>query len=147
VEQSRQPEFAFRLDSHSGVPVYRQLIDQVQAAVATKVLKTGDQLPTVRRVAVDLAINPNTVARAYREMELRGILDTQHGTGTFVADSPRERSEEEKQRLLNQLLTEVMARAGSAGFTVDDVRQALALLPRGPGQSKEGKAEADSLRE
>jgi GntR family transcriptional regulator len=128
VEQSLQSEFAFRLDGHSGVPVYRQLIDQVQAAVATKVLKTGDQLPTVRRVAVDLAINPNTVARAYREMELRGILDTQHGTGTFVADNPVERSAEEKQRILNQLLTEVMARAGSAGFTVDDVRQALLLL-------------------
>jgi GntR family transcriptional regulator len=134
VEHSRQAEFAFRLDSQSGVPVYRQLIDQVQAAVATKVLKTGDQLPTVRRVAVDLAINPNTVARAYREMELRGILDTQHGTGTFVADHPVERSAEEKQRLLNQLLTEVMARAGSAGFTVDDVRQALLLLsPEVPG--------------
>ena len=147
MEHLHQPEFAFRLDSHSGVPVYRQLIDQVQAAVATKVLKTGDQLPTVRRVAVDLAINPNTVARAYREMELRGILDTQHGTGTFVADRPVERSPEEKQRLLKQLLTEVMARAGSAGFTVDDVRQALLLLPRGPGQGKEGKAEADSLRE
>jgi GntR family transcriptional regulator len=128
VEHLHQPEFAFRLDSHSGVPVYRQLIDQVQAAVATGALKVADQLPTVRRVAVDLAINPNTVARAYREMELRGILDTQHGTGTFVADRPVERSPEEKQRLLKQLLTEVMARAGSAGFTVDDVRQALLLL-------------------
>jgi GntR family transcriptional regulator len=133
VEHSHQAEFAFRLDSHSGVPVYRQLIDQVQAATATATLKVGDQLPTVRRVAVDLAINPNTVARAYREMELRGILDTQHGTGTFVADHPIERSPEEKQRLLNQLLTEVMARAGSAGFTVDDVRQALLLLsPEAP---------------
>lgn len=133
MEQSRQPEFAFRLDPHSGVPVYRQLIDQVQAAVATGALKIGDQLPTVRRVAVDLAINPNTVARAYREMELRNILDTQHGTGTFVADNPVERSPEEKQRLLNQLLTEVMARAGSAGFTVDEVRQALLLLsPEAP---------------
>lgn len=133
MEQSRQPEFAFRLDLHSGVPVYRQLIDQVQAAVATKTLKTGDQLPTVRRVAVDLAINPNTVARAYREMELRGILDTQHGTGTFVADNPVERSVEEKQRLLNQLLTELMARAASAGLRIEEVRQALLLLsPEAP---------------
>ena len=128
MEQHRHFEFAFRLDPHSGVPVYRQLIDQVQAAVATGLLKVADQMPTVRRVAVDLAINPNTVARAYREMELRGILDTEHGTGTFVADNPVERSAEEKQRLLNQLLTEVMARAGSAGFTVSDVRQALDLL-------------------
>src|SRR6202789_3573262 len=84
-EQVEVEAFAFRLDPHSGVPVYRQLIDQVQAAIATGTLRPGDQLPTVRRVAVDLAINPNTVSRAYREMELRGILDTQQGTGTFVA--------------------------------------------------------------
>src|SRR5260370_40169756 len=80
-------EFTFRLDQHSGVPVYRQLIDQVQAAIATGAVSVGDQLPTVRRVAVDLAINPNTVVRAYREMEGRRILDTQHGTCTFVAES------------------------------------------------------------
>ena len=79
-------EFAFRLDAHSGVPVYRQLIDQVLGAVATGLLLTGDQLPTVRKVAVDLAINPNTVMRAYREMEIRGILDTQQGAGTFIAE-------------------------------------------------------------
>ncbi len=78
--------FAFRLDAHSGVPVYRQLIDQVLGAVATSTLRTGDQLPTVRQVAVDLAINPNTVMRAYREMEIRGILDTQQGAGTFIAE-------------------------------------------------------------
>ena len=130
MEQCRQPDFSFRLDTHSGVPVYRQLIDQVQAAVATKVLKTGDQLPTVRRVAVDLAINPNTVARAYREMELRGILDTEHGTGTFVADNPVERSPEEKQRVLNQLVIEIMARADSVGCTADDVQQAVTQLSR-----------------
>ena len=135
MEQSRQPEFVFRLDAHSGVPVYRQLIDQVQAAVATKLLKTGDQLPTVRRVAVDLEINPNTVARAYREMELRGILDTQHGTGTFVADHPGERSPEERQRVLNQFLTDLMARIASAGLRVSDVQQALDRLSAEPPNS------------
>jgi len=126
--QPAAPEFAFRLDPHSGVPVYRQLIDQVQAAVATGALKTGDQLPTVRRVAVDLAINPNTVARAYREMELRGILDTQQGTGTFVADRQIEASPAERHRQLAQLTTEFVARAGSAGFTVRDLEQALHQL-------------------
>jgi GntR family transcriptional regulator len=127
------PEFAFRLDPHSGVPVYRQLIDQVQAAVATGALKTGDQLPTVRRVAVDLAINPNTVARAYREMELRGILDTQQGTGTFVADRQVEASPAERHRQLAQLTTEFVARAGSAGFTVRDLQRALhQLASEGP---------------
>lgn len=132
MKQRTQPEtiaeFTFRLDPHSGVPVYRQLIDQVQAAVATGALKTGDQLPTVRRVAVDLAINPNTVARAYREMELREILDTQQGTGTFVADRQVEASPAERDRQIMQLVTEFAARAGSAGFTVRDLQQALHQL-------------------
>ena len=78
--------FTFSLDPHSGVPVYRQLIDQVQAGVAAGLLKPAQQLPTVRQVAVDLTINPNTVQRAYREMEIRGILETQQGTGTFISN-------------------------------------------------------------
>jgi GntR family transcriptional regulator len=133
--QSAIGEFAFRLDAHSGVPVYRQLIDQVQAAVATGTLRVGNQLPTVRRVAVDLSINPNTVSRAYREMELRGILDTQQGTGTFVANNPVETTPEERRRQLAQLATEFVARAGSAGFTVRDLLEALQQLsPEVPNQ-------------
>ena len=77
--------FEFRLDLHSGVPVYRQIIDQVMGGIASSALAGGDQLPTVRQVAVDLSINPNTVVRAYRELEIRGVLETQQGTGTFVS--------------------------------------------------------------
>ena len=117
--------FAFRLDGHSGVPVYRQLIDQVQAAVASGMLATGDQLPTVRQVAVELAINPNTVSRAYREMEIRGMLDTQQGTGTFVADWKVEYSKDEKERKLAQLVGEFVSRAGAAGFTLKQLIKAL----------------------
>src|SRR5277367_4575917 len=117
--------FAFRLDGHSGVPVYRQLIDQVQAAVASGVLATGDQLPTVRQVAVDLVINPNTVLRAYREMEIRGTLDTQQGSGTFIADRKIEFSKGERERQLGQLVGEFVSRAGSAGFTVEQLVKAL----------------------
>ena len=117
--------FAFRLDTHSGVPVYRQLIDQVQAAVAAGVLAAGDQLPTVRQVAVDLVINPNTVLRAYREMEIRGTLDTQQGSGTFIADRKIEYSKGERERQLGQLIGEFVSRAGSAGFTVEQLVKAL----------------------
>jgi GntR family transcriptional regulator len=117
--------FAFRLDSHSGVPVYRQLIDQVQAAIATGVLAVGDQLPTVRQVAVDLVINPNTVLRAYREMEIRGTLDTQQGSGTFIADRKIEYSKVERERQLGQLVGEFVSRAGAAGFTVEQLANAL----------------------
>ena len=120
--------FAFRLDAHSGVPVYRQLIDQVLAAVATGTLRAGDQLPTVRGVAVDLAINPNTVSRAYREMEIRGILDTQQGTGTFVAERLLDIAaggDVVRKRQLNQLVTEFVARAGAGGLTVQELIEAL----------------------
>ena len=124
MRQSAQ-EFAFRLDAHSGVPVYRQLIDQVLAAVATDTLRTGDQLPTVRQVAVDLAINPNTVMRAYREMEIRGILDTQQGAGTFIAEQQPALPEEERNRRLDQLANDLVARAGSLGFTLAEVLELL----------------------
>jgi GntR family transcriptional regulator len=114
-------DFAFRLDAHSGVPVYRQLIDQVLAAIATDTLRTGDQLPTVRQVAVDLAINPNTVMRAYREMEIRGVLDTQQGAGTFIAEQKPPPPKEERDRQLAQLADELVARAGSLGFTLAEL--------------------------
>jgi GntR family transcriptional regulator len=109
----------------SGVPLYRQLIDQVQAAIATGALHPGDQLPTVRQVAVDLEINPNTVMRAYREMEIRGILDTQQGTGTFVAQQTIDRDAFERSRGLEQLVEEFAARAGSGGFHLEELMTAL----------------------
>src|SRR6516225_8072958 len=119
--QPAKTPFAFRLDLHSGVPVYRQLIDQVMAGVASGALAPGDQLPTVRQVAVDLAINLNTVARAYRELEIRGFLETQQGTGTFISRQKVKRDEVERQRRLNQLVSEFMARAGATGFTVQEL--------------------------
>src|SRR5512142_2412151 len=95
TEQGRAKVFQFRLDLHSGVPVYRQIIDQVLAGMAAGALAAGDQLPTVRQVAVDLAINPNTVVRAYRELEIRGVLQTQQGTGTFISNQKVKRDEVE----------------------------------------------------
>ena len=121
----RAGEFAFRLSAHSGVPVYRQLIDQVMGAVALGALRTGDQLPTVRQVAVDLAINPNTVMRAYREMEIRGMLDTQQGAGTFIAEQKTTGSSAERERQLMQLLDEIVSRGGALGFTLDELIKAL----------------------
>src|SRR5437588_945 len=117
--------FEFRLDLHSGVPVYRQIIDQVLGGIAAGALAAGDQLPTVRQVAVDLAVNPNTVVRAYRELEIRGALETQQGTGTFISRQKVQRDDAERERRLNQLVGEFMARAGSAGFTVDEVLEQL----------------------
>src|SRR3954447_25968516 len=117
--------FSFRLDVASGVPVYRQIIDQVLGGMAAGTLAPGTQLPTVRQVAVDLAINPNTVVRAYRELEIRGVLETQQGTGTFVSNQKVQRNEVERRRQLNQIVSEFVSRAGASGFTVDELVEQL----------------------
>src|SRR4029078_11468621 len=99
---NQQKPFQIDLDLHSGVPVYRQIIDQVVGSIAASALTGGDQLPTVRQLAVDVAINPNTVIRAYRELEIRGVLETQQGTGTFISHQRVERDVVERQRRLSQ---------------------------------------------
>lgn len=120
--------FQFRLDLRSGVPVYRQLMDQVRAGIASGVLVAGDQLPTVRQLAVDLAINPNTVLRAYRELELGGLLETQQGMGTFITQKKPQRDDAERERQLSQLVGEFLARAGQAGFTLEELLKELREL-------------------
>src|SRR5262252_8664708 len=130
TSRNGKPAFAFHLDPHSGVPVYRQLIDQVMGGVAAGSLSGGDQLPTVRQLAVDLSINPNTVIRAYRELEIRGILETHQGTGTFISTQKVKRDDVERQRRLNQLVSEFVARVGSAGFTLEDALGALHEMRR-----------------
>jgi GntR family transcriptional regulator len=125
VMSSRRPSFRLRLDLHSGVPVYRQIIDQVYGGIASGSLAIGDQLPTVRQLAVDLSINPNTVARAYREMELGGLLETHQGTGTFISTQKMRGGVVERARQLAQIVTDCVARAGAAGFTVKDLIEQL----------------------
>jgi GntR family transcriptional regulator len=122
------PAFRLKLDLHSGVPVYRQIIDQVRGAVAAGTLVAGDQLPTVRQLAVDLAINPNTVMRAYRELELGGALETHQGTGTFITEKKFNGNDAERERQLVQLTGECAARAGAAGFTVEELLDRLREL-------------------
>ncbi len=117
--------FRFRLDEHSGVPVYRQIIDQVRGGIASGALAAGDQLPTVRQLAVDLSINPNTVVRAYRELELGGLLESNQGSGTFIRTAEVQSSKQERARQLSQIVSDCVARAGAAGFTVQDLMEEL----------------------
>src|SRR5512135_274902 len=107
----------FRLDSSSGVPFYRQIIDQVLLGLADGRLEPGTQLPTVRQLAVDLSVNLNTVAKAYREMEIRGIVETQQGTGTFVSSRKPEKRTAERRKALDRLLDDFLAQAAARGFT------------------------------
>jgi GntR family transcriptional regulator len=128
---SAQPHpFRFRLDLQSGVPVYRQIIDQVRGGIASGTLAVGDQLPTVRQLAVDLSINPNTVVRAYRELELGGLLETHQGTGTFISAQKVQGGEAERARQLAQIVGDCVARAGASGFTLADLIEELqGLVP------------------
>jgi GntR family transcriptional regulator len=119
------------IDQKSGVPLYRQIIESVKFAIARGKLTPGDKLPTVRQLAVDLEVNPNTVIRAYREMEIEGVLDPQQGSGTFVTDNRPEIDDLEQRRMLDQILTELMARASGYGFTLDEVLDGLHKLKEG----------------
>ncbi len=115
----------FTIDPKSGVPFYRQIIDQVQFAVADGRLGCGDRLPTVRQLAVELQINPNTVARAYQELEIRGVVSTHMGTGTFIGNGQVEVSEADRQRKLAQICTELLSQASAYGLSLRDVLDAL----------------------
>jgi len=125
-------DFRLLLDLHSGTPVYRQIMDQVRGGIASGMLRAGDQLPTVRQLAVDLAINPNTVVRAYRELELGGLLETHQGTGTFISEQKMKRADAERERQLAQIVADCVARAGAAGFTVDELIEQLRDLAKEP---------------
>jgi GntR family transcriptional regulator len=130
MTKAAQPSapFRFQLDLRSGVPVYRQIMDQVLAGIASGRLASGDQLPTVRQLAVDLSINPNTVIRAYRELEIRGFLDTHQGSGTFVGVQRVEQDGEERRRKLDGIVSDLVARAGAEGFTAQQVLERLKEL-------------------
>jgi len=117
--------FTITLDIKSGVPFYRQIIDQVKAAIATGRIAPGDRLPTVRQLAVELSINPNTVSRAYTELELTGLVETQMGSGTFVGQRKIEVADAERQRQLDQVCQELLARASSLNFTLEEVLENL----------------------
>ncbi len=132
MRYSAAPSFRFYLDLHSGTPAYRQIIDQVRGAIALSALRTGDQLPTVRQLAVDLAINPNTVVRAYRELELGGLIETQQGTGTFVSTRKIPRAEAERERQLAEIAADAVARAGAAGFTMEELMKRLQSMVTEP---------------
>ena len=115
------PGSPLTLDTASGVPIYRQIVDWVKVRVAGGQLAPGDQLPTVRQMAVDLNVNYNTVARAYLELEHTGVVNTLQGRGTFVADNPVPLDEVVRATKLRGLVSEFLARAAEFGFGPEDV--------------------------
>jgi GntR family transcriptional regulator len=110
------------IDLQDRTPIYAQLDRNLRAAIATRRLQVGDQLPTVRQLAVDLSINANTVARVYAELERAGIIETRRGVGSFVVATPQQaHPPDHHRRQLRAFVTRVLADAAAAGFTIDDV--------------------------
>src|ERR1051326_6971912 len=106
--------FQLKLDMSTGVPAYRQIIDGILGGIASGTLKRGDQLPNVRQLAVDLSINPNTVVRAYRELEIRGVLSTQQGMGTFITNKEVKPDDGAKERGIGWPVRHLLGRSGAA---------------------------------
>ena len=111
----------FKLDPKTGTPFYRQIIDQIKFGIASGNLKIGEQLPTVRFLAVHLKVNLNTVAKAYKELEIQDVLETQQGTGTFISKIEIQISEKEKSKKLQDICNEFTTIAFSYGFSVTDI--------------------------
>jgi GntR family transcriptional regulator len=122
---------AFQLDPKSGVPIYRQIQDLIRYGVASGLLGPGEQLPTVRALAVELRVNPNTVIKAYSDLEREGILTTEQGSGTFVASPPADSlTAPNRQAKLESLCSEFLAQAARYGFAPEEVLQAIPALTK-----------------
>jgi GntR family transcriptional regulator len=122
----------FKLDSASGVPIYRQIQDQIRYGVASGFLLAGEQLPTVRALAVELSVNPNTVIKAYSELEREGLLATEQGSGTFIAvQTPPPLADGARQGKLLSLCSEFLAQAARYGFSPDDAVLGIQTLIEG----------------
>ena len=118
------PKLNFELDFHSGLPIYTQIVNQISGRVANGILKPGDQLPTVRALALDLRVNFNTVARAYRILDEARVISTQQGRGTFIMDKPPPKvTEKLRQESLEGLTRRYVNEALRLGFSQTEVRQ------------------------
>ena len=111
----------FTLDYSSGVPIYRQIIDQIRFGIVSGQLKLGEQLPTVRALAVALKVNLNTGSKAYKELEIKNILETQQGTGTFINKTDLVVPEKERTDKLKEICTQFSSITFSYGFSIDEI--------------------------
>jgi GntR family transcriptional regulator len=111
----------FHLNASSGIPVYLQLIEQVRHAIETGSLQTGDQLPTIRGLAQELVINPNTVVRAYRELEHDGVVELRHGSGVFISASIAAKSKQMRQA--QAIMAQALERIDKIGITARELRR------------------------
>jgi len=126
---TRHPEqksgIRFSLDPENGVPIYRQIIQQIEYAILSGRMKTGDRLPTIRALAVELKTNPNTIARAYSELEILGILETQVGSGTYISDKKPVPEDDSLNRKIQEVLAKFVQEMSDLGV---EKRELAALV-------------------
>jgi GntR family transcriptional regulator len=120
-----EPGITFILAPANGVPIYRQIIQQIEYAILSERLQPGDRLPTIRSLAVDLKINPNTIAKAYGELEIRGILETQVGSGTYVSDKKPAPEDDSLNRKIREVVSRFVQDMRDLGV---DKKQILELI-------------------
>src|SRR5215471_1911713 len=131
----------FRLNPSSGVPLYLQLMEQIKHAVETGSLRAGDQLPAIRKLAEDLVMNPNTVIRAYRELEHEGVIELRHGSGAFISEAVMGRTK--VMRKAQTVAQSAIERLAALGLTEEEMRRVLEseLASLRTWTAKEGKHE------
>jgi len=112
------------------VPLYRQIINQIRFGIASGQLKTGEQLPTVRALAVELKINLNTIAKAYKELEIQSVLESHQGTGTFISSTTVELGNDERAKKLEDMCSEFLSVTSSYGFSHKEIIEKLKMMKR-----------------
>jgi GntR family transcriptional regulator len=109
------------IHAQDGVPIYLQVVQQIKYLVASGRLQAGEELPSIRVLAEQLLVNPNTIARAYRELEAAGVVEKRRTAGTFIADSGSPLARKERLKLLNDRVDQLLVEATQMGFELDDV--------------------------
>lgn len=125
----------FTIDTKSGVPVYKQIVQWVEFNMSIGKFKAGDRLPTVRQLAIELKVNPNTVAKAYSELEAKGLVNTQVGYGTFIADKKIELSEIERRKKAHKLCANFIIEMRKLGYSNDEILKIIKNFLQEEGQN------------
>jgi GntR family transcriptional regulator len=127
--------------SADGLPIYQQIVDQIQFRIFSGQLSAGDELPTIRGLAEELTVNQNTVARAYRDLEGEGLIEKRRTTGTFVAEISESRTAAQRQKLLAPFIDKLLIQARQLGFDADQVVEQLHKRDQAIGRTSKKAAE------
>ena len=122
---------SFSLDPSNGVPIYRQIIQQIEYAILSSRMRPGDRLPTIRSLAVELRTNPNTIAKAYGELEIRGILETQVGSGTYISDKKPAAEDDRLDRKIGEVLARFLQEMRNLGVDKQELIKLIAAKKGG----------------